>query len=561
MLRRLSIENYGLIPRADVAFADGATMFTGETGSGKTMLLGALGFALGDRASADAVRRGASRATVTLAFEAGDELRARFEADGFPVDEGEESTIVRDVTDAGKSAVRLNGRPATAGYLREIAASLADVVGQHEAQRLLAAVYHAELLDRFAGDSVTAARARVAAAHAELQGVLRRLDALEGDDRRARERCDEARYAADEIEAARIELGEDERLLLRRRLLENVERVADALREAHGALADDLGASSALGVASVALHGIADVGTDLRELGERAALIQGEINELAGDAARRLEDTEYDPGELDAINARAEALDRLKRKYGGTLEAVLEHADAARTIVADFEGRDEKLVELRARRDEARKALASAAAALTTLRKKAATALAKRVAAELRDLALGSATFDVRFEPLPEIGADGAERAEFAFAANAGEPLRPLARVASGGELSRVLLALVVALAERRERSALVFDEIDAGIGGATATAVGERLGRLAHAAQTVCVTHLAQIAGWADRHYVLEKSETKGATVISIREIATQAERENELARMLSGETHDVAIEHARVLLAERGCSGADIS
>ncbi len=561
MLRRLSIENYGLIPRADVSFADGATMFTGETGSGKTMLLGALGFALGDRANSDAVRRGASRATVTLTFDAGDELRARLQSDGFPVDDGEEGTIVRDVTDAGKSAVRLNGRPSTAGYLREIAASLADVVGQHEAQRLLAAVYHAELLDRFAGEPATVTCARVAAAHADVRDALRRLDALEGDDRRARQRYDEARYAAGEIEAARIEPGEDDRLSSRRRLLENVERVADALREAHGALADDAGASSALGAASVVLHGIADVGDDLRELSERAALIQGEINELAGDAARRLEDTDYDAGELDAINARSEALDRLKRKYGGTLEAVLEHADAERTIVADFEGRDEKLIELRARRDGSRRTLASAAAALTAVRKKAAATLTKRVGAELSDLALGSATFEVRFELLPEIGADGAERAEFAFAANAGEPLRPLARVASGGELSRVLLALVVALAERRERSALVFDEIDAGIGGATATAVGERLGRLAHVAQTVCVTHLAQIAGWADRHYTLEKSETKGATVISIREIATQAERESELARMLSGETHDVALEHARVLLAERGCSSVDIS
>lgn len=556
MLRRLSIENYGLIPRAEVAFAEGATTFTGETGSGKTMLLGALGFALGDRASADAVRRGATRATVTLTFDADAALRARFEADGFPVDEGEESAIVREVSDAGKSSVRVNGRPATAGYLREIAASLADVVGQHEAQRLLNAAYHAELLDRFGGEPVATAHARVARAHTDLHDVLRRLDALEGDDRRARERCDEARYAADEIEAARIEAGEDERLLQRRRLLENVERVAGALRDAHAALTDDAGASSAVGAAAVGLHAIGDVGDDLRDLGERAAVLQDQINELAGDLARRLEDTEYDPGELDAINARAEALDRLKRKYGGTLDAVLAFAREARTTVADFEGRDEKLIELRAKRDDARATLATAAAGLTAIRKKTAAALVKRVSAELGDLALASATFDVRFETLPEIGADGAERAEFAFAANAGEPLRPLARVASGGELSRVLLALVVALAERRERSALVFDEIDAGIGGATASAVGERLGRLAHAAQTICVTHLAQIAGWADRHYVLEKSEAKGSTVISIRELAGQAERESELARMLSGETHDVAIEHARMLLAERAAA-----
>ena len=551
MLRRLTIENYGLIPCAEIAFADGATMFTGETGSGKTMLLGALGLALGERAGADAVLRGAGRATVTLAFDPDAALRERFAADGFALDEGEEATILREVNETGKSGVRVNGRASTAAYVRELVGDVADIVGQHDAQRLLAGAYHGELLDRSAGEAARGVRERVSARHAELQSILKRLDALEGDDRRARQHCEDARYEANEIDAARVEVGEDERLSQRRRLLDNAERVAAALRNAGDALASDEGAASSLGTAAVALESIGDVGSDLRSMADRAIALQSQTNELATEIARRLDGDEYDAGELDTINGRLDVLDKLKRKYGGSLEAVLVHAENARAIVADFENRDERLTQLQKQRDEAHALLAADAAALTAARKKAATTLSKLVATELRDLALAGASFDARFETLAEIGADGAERAEFVFAANAGEPLRPLARVASGGELSRVLLAIVVALAGKRDRTALIFDEIDTGIGGATATAVGIRLGRLAREGQVACVTHLAQIASWADRHYVLGKHEAKGVTTISVRELTKPAEREAELARMLSGETHNIALQHARKLLA----------
>jgi len=244
----------------------------------------------------------------------------------------------------------------------------------------------------------------------------------------------------------------------------------------------------------------------------------------------------------------------LKRKYGATLEDVLTYAERTRAVVDEFEGRDRRLADLEADNAASLRDLERHASALTALRKKAGSALVKRVVAEFADIALGSGTFGVAFAPLDRIGADGAERVEFLFAANAGEAARPLSRAASGGELSRVLLALVVVLAGvRGEQNALVFDEIDAGIGGATATAVGARIGRLAVAGQVVCVTHLAQLATWADRHYVMDKSETKNETTISVREIATASQREEELARMLSGETHDAALEHARALLKAR--------
>lgn len=559
MLRRLEIENYGLIARARIEFVRGATIFTGETGSGKTMLLGALNFALGARAGADSVRRGASRTTVTLVFDADELLGARMAADGFELDPGEEATIEREMNDGGRSTIRLNGRASTAAYVREIAESVAEIVGQHEAQRLLAPRYHLDMLDRYAGEGALRLRGEVAFAHARMTEATAALERLRGDEERAKAAYDDARFAAREIEDARLEAGESERLNERRRYLDNVERIAGALRRASDALAaDDGGATQGLGAAHAALAGIAEIGNEFASMAQRSAALQSEANDLAAVVARALEAAEFDPAELDAINARLDLIGRLERKYGASIDAIRHVAAQARATVDAYEGRDRETSELSAQLAAAGRELGMAAVKLTQLRKASATKLARAVAAEFGDLALASARFEANVVPLERVGSDGAERVEFLFAANPGEPMRPIAKVASGGELSRVLLALVVVLAATRElEGALVFDEIDAGIGGATATAVGARIGRLAKRAQVVSVTHLAQLATWADRHYVLEKSEAGGETTIAVREIGGASERERELARMLSGEPHEAALEHARVLLAGRPAPG----
>ncbi len=540
-----------MIEAAEIEFSEGATIFTGETGSGKTMILGALACAMGARASSDVVRRGASRAVVTLAFEPDDALREQLTADGFEVDPGEEATIVREIAENGKSSVRVNGRASTASYAREIAPRIVEIVGQHEAQRLLASTYHLELIDRFGGAPVEAARASVRAAYDALTALARELDMLTGDERRAQARYDDAKYALEEIEALAPQPGEDERLTERRRYLDNIERIASSLRLAHEALAaDDAGAATSLGAAAGALHGIAEISDALASMNAQANALQSEVNDLATSIARERDATEFEPGELEEINARLDAIDRAKRKFGSTIDALLAYADEAQRIVSEFEGKDARTAELTRAVAHARATLESEAAKLSTLRAASAKRLAAAVMAELKDLALASARFDVAFTALDRAGREGAENAEFTFAANAGEELRPLTRVASGGELSRVLLALVVALASMRERIALVFDEIDAGIGGATANAVGARLGRLAEDGQVMCVTHLAQLATWANRHYTLEKHEKRGTTTIAIREVVGDDARAAELARMLSGEPHAVALEHARTLL-----------
>ncbi len=556
MLRRLTIQDYGLIPRAEIAFSERATMFTGETGSGKTMVLGALAFALGERASVEVVRRGRPRATVTLEFELDDAMRERLGADGFDLDPDEDATISREISaETGKSSVRLNGHPATAAYVREVGALLVDIAGQHEAQRLLAPSYHVELLDRFAGREALQAGERVGFLHARRVEAAKALASLDSDERRAQEQFAYAEFALEEIKGAAPQPDEDERLTARRRVLDNAEKIVSALHAAHEALAGDMGAASdALGVAGAALGHISDIAPDFAQIAQTAQGLQSEIHDLAARIARESDAVEFDPNELESINARLNTLDALKRKYGGSVRTVLESAQEFRSTIELYGNAGERKAQLERELKEAAVQLEDAAAHLSRIRRGAADRLQKTVEIELKDLALASARLGVQFEPLAETGANGAEAVEFTFAANKGQTQRPLARVASGGEITRVLLALIVVLAQARGGTALVFDEIDAGVGGVTATAVGVRLGRLARHAQVVCVTHLAQIAAWADAHYVLEKNENGSATAIEVRAVGSIEERAAELARMLSGQAHDVALQHARALLEQAG-------
>jgi DNA repair protein RecN (Recombination protein N) len=559
MLRRLTIENYYLIAKAEIDFAQRATMFTGETGSGKTMVLGALAFVLGERAAADVVRPGASRAAVGLEFDAGDALRRRLHEDGYPLDDDENAIVVRELAD-GKSSMRLNGRATTAAYVREIAPQIADMVGQHEAQRLLAPAYHLEMLDRFGGAVALAARDRVAEAYARKHDAAQALAAFDLDERRAQEQAAFAEFALNEIRGAAPQDGEDERLAARRNVLDNAEKIALALRSAHDVLAGDDAAADALGSAFSALDQIARIGATFEEMSRKARALQEEVSDLAVRISREADDLEFDAGELETINARLDALDGLKRKYGGTIASVLQSAQSFADTLDLSANKDRRKSELERELAGASKRLEQAAGELTRLRVAAAARLRKAVEAELQDVALANARFDVHFETLKEPRASGAQDVEFLFAANKGETPKRLGKGASGGELSRVLLALVVALADAHGSTAMIFDEIDAGIGGATAAAVGVRLARLASAAQVVCVTHLAQIASWSQAHYVLEKRESKSGTLIEVRSLQSAGDRAAEIARMLSGETHDAAMKHARTLLAQSGATGTAV-
>jgi DNA repair protein RecN (Recombination protein N) len=552
-LVRLSIDDFGLIVHAELTFAEGFTACTGETGSGKTMLLGALSFALGERSSPDVVRRGATRARATLELEPDEALRGTFAAEGFELDDGELAIVAREIAPSGKSSARINGRPASAAQLRALGDALVVRIGQDEQQRLLSHAYQLDVLDRFAGPQALQRRDAAAELHARASALAAECKAASESDGRALAEAEFARFAAREIEDAALQPDEDLELRERRAFLANAERIAAALGTAHGALADaEASAVDSLGAAAGALAGLARYGSELAALAERVAGLQSDAVDAAAGIARALDRTEFDPGELETIGARLDLIERLKKKYGATLAGVCATRERFVQTLERYETRDERRAELEAELERTRAALAAEARALAALRVEAAGRLETRVAGELAALAMPAATFRVLFEPLEEIGPAGGERVEFALSPNPGEPVRALAKAASGGERSRVLLALVVVLAGRRERTALVFDEIDAGIGGATANAVGVRLGTLARTTQVVCVTHLAQIAAWADVHYSLRKRETGGNAVIELVPLDEQAAVPEEIARMLSGSAAAVALEHASTLIGE---------
>jgi DNA repair protein RecN (Recombination protein N) len=552
-LVRLSIDDFGLIAHAELTFADGFTACTGETGSGKTMLLGALSFALGERSSPDVVRQGAARARATLELEPDETLQAFFAAEGFEPDDGEPAIVAREIASSGKSAARVNGRPASAAQLRTLGELLIERVGQDERQRLLSQAYQLDVLDRFAGPPALQRRNALAEAHARASALAAELKAGAESAGRALAEVEFARFAVREIDDAALQPGEGVELRERRDFLADAERIAAALGAAHAALAEgEASAIDSLGTAAGALAGLARYGSELAALAERVAGLQSDAVDAAAGISRALDRTEFDPGELETIGARLDLIERLKKKYGAGLGDVPAARERFAQTIERYETRDERRAQLEAEFERARAALGVHARALAALRAEAAGRLEARVAQELAALAMPSASFAVLLEPLDEIGPAGSERVEFALAPNSGEPLRPLAKAASGGERSRVLLALVVVLAGRRERTALVFDEIDAGIGGVTANAVGVRLGGLARTTQVVCVTHLAQIAAWADVHYSLRKRETGDNTVIELVPLDDQRAVPEEIARMLSGSAAAVALEHATTLIGE---------
>jgi DNA repair protein RecN (Recombination protein N) len=439
----------------------------------------------------------------------------------------------------------------SASQLRALGERLVDAVGQGEAHRLLEPAFARDLLDRFAGAVALAARERLRARYDERKTLRVERDALRDGGERALAEREFARFALGEIEAATLEDGEDERLRERREILGNAERIANALTSARAALEDERGAVDALGDAMQGLTAIARFGTAFAALAESAGALQADAGTLAAEIARALDDVELDPNELETVTGRLDAIETLKKKYGASIPAVLAARDRfAATLEGDID-RDERLTAIERELEALDVAITSDAGALHDARAAAVPACQERVTAELHALAMRAARFAVALEPLEDVTAHGGDRIEFRFSANPGEPERPLARIASGGERSRVLLALVVVLADRRDARTFVFDEIDAGIGGATAVAVGARLQRLATVTQVVCVTHLAQIASWAGTHYVLRKYGDDDETTIEVVALHAEDDRLAEIARMLSGDTKRISLEHAATLVA----------
>jgi DNA repair protein RecN (Recombination protein N) len=551
-LRELTVENLAVVESVRLSLEPGFTVVTGETGAGKSLVVDAVALALGARASTDQVRAGTDAARVEAIFD--DVPRSADDPLDEIVADGDGMVIVRrEVSADGRSLVRVNDRAVTVGSLAALGGRLGEIHGQHEQQRLLDPGRQLALLDRFGGHA--ARLAEVGERHRSWRATVAAAAELLTDAHELARRVELLRHQADEIAAARLRPGEDAELEAQLRAAAHAEEIARGAHEALQALREDGGATASLAEAERGLATAAAHDDRFAELVDRAAALSAEATELARDLSVAAERIDLDPAARAAAEERLALIYDLRRKYGDSIEGVIAFgAEAADELsrLEDQEGARERLsVEEAERRGE----LEAAAAELSAARHAAADLLAERINAELPPLGLPAGAFGVDVEA-SEIGPDGRDRVSFSFAPNPGEPPRPLARIASGGEASRLALALKVVLAAADETPLLVFDEIDAGVGGRNAGAVGERLKALAGYHQVLCVTHLPQVAAHADAHIVVGKREAGGRTITEIRRVDGQA-RADELAAMLAGEgAEDEARAAAEALL--RGAAGA---
>jgi DNA repair protein RecN (Recombination protein N) len=558
VLRELRIENLLLIEKAELRLGEGLNAITGETGAGKTVLAHSLDLLMGGRARPQIVRSGAEEAWVEGAFDLPQGLLAEPElaelAERLP-EGAEEIVLGRRVSASGRTAAFLAGRAASAADLKLLSGRLLAFYGQHEHRRLTISSAQMEVLDGFAGSDHLTLRERYREAHRECARLEAELAELRERDGSRERDLDLHRYELSEIEEVAPDPAEEAELQAERERLRHAERLREAaigaLASAAGADEDGGGAASALAAAESLLHGAAGIDAELDGLAERLGALAVELGDVAGELRGYLDRIDADPGRLGAVEERLEAIDRLQRKHGGSVESVLAHAERCRAEIGRLEGAE-------TRGAEAQSALAEAEASRERLGKKlskgraaAAAPLSERVAEELERLAMPGASLEVELEPHPEgFGPNGREMVELRISPNPGMAPAPLRDAASGGELSRVMLALSC-LGAGAGAGTLVFDEIDAGVGGKTARVVGERLRTLGEGCQVLCITHLPQVASLAPTHFRLEKDVKGDRATATVERLDGEGVVE-EIRRMLGGESSDAAADrHARELLA----------
>ena len=564
MLRHLRATNFAILSDVELALGPGMNVLTGETGAGKSLIVEAVNLLRGGRASADIPRAGADEAVVEAVVEVPDDLRVRvggvLEAAGIP---NEDQVFIRRVIQkGGRSRCYVNGALTTAARLAELGALLIDLSGQHQHQGLVDPARHLEILDAFGGAAAEAAAMQVA--WAELRRCDDAVAALGGDEREREARFDYVRYQLEELDGAALQSGEDAALEIERSRLASVDQLQHAARGAEELLygADD-SARDRVAAAARELERATRVDPSLEPVTRQLSEIETLIDDTADRLRAYADRLEGDPERLAWVDDRIAMIRRLVRKHGGGLDDVIAKAAELRAELAALTGRDARLAEATAARVAAETAATTAAAQLTRCRGKAARELEKQVGAALAELGMGAARLRVVVEPRPadpagrsesgplRLGPTGADRIELMLQSNKGEDARPLAKIASGGELSRIMLAMKLALRHADEVATYVFDEVDAGIGGQAAQVVGSQIRAVADTRQVLCVTHLPQIAAYADQHFHVEKTEVGGRTETHVRKLTGTA-RKDELARMLGGHATARAKAHAAELLAD---------
>ncbi|MDD6204308.1 MAG: DNA repair protein RecN [Firmicutes bacterium] len=553
MLYSLSIKNVALIDNITVCFSDGFNVITGETGAGKSIMVDSLNLLLGDRTDRELVRTGTSAAEIEGVFCVRDKNTARV-AEALDIEPDDTLIIRRTVTADGRSMIKANGRTVTLSALKRAMRYLVDIYGQHEHQTLLRKESHLELLDSYAQSGLKDALRLCGECYAEYSDIYGRLHADWGSPGERERRMDILRFQIDEIEAAGLTPGEEEELQKEKRRLANAEYISQNLQLAHEALnGEEGGACEALAVAVKALEEISRRDGSFEPLLERLRSVCYEAEDISSELDGA-EDIEDPAARLEQVEDRLQLIKQLCRKYGADIAEVNGFAAAARLQLEELANAEETVRRLTAQCAEARSRLYKACAELSRLRREAATRLESELDTQLKVLGMKSAVFKVRFEDMPReetanYRADGFDEAEFMFSANLGEPLKPLVKVISGGEMSRFMLAFKSIMADSDEIETMVFDEIDTGISGKMAQVTAEKMAVIAASHQVLCVTHLPQIAAMASAHFFVSKSEDGGKAVTRT-ETVEGMDREREIARLAGGEVTDIAVAHAREML-----------
>lgn len=549
MLQSLHVKNLALIQETEVEFGQGLNILTGETGAGKSLLIGSVNLALGGKFDREMLRRGADHALVELVFAAGGE-KVRQKLEQLELEAQEDGTIIISrKLQAGKSVCRINGETVTAKQVKELAEVLIDIHGQHEHQSLLHKKKHMEILDAYCGSEFEPAARAVGEAYQECSRLRRALSQETMDETAKEKEKALAEFEWKEIEQAKLVPGEDEELEERYRLMVNSKKIRENLAESYRYTGndEDTGAGNSLSRALRALRGVSAYDGRLGELEGQLAEIDSLLADFNRDVSEYMADCEFDDEEFAQTEERLNTLNRLKGKYGNTIEAVMAYGEERRQLLDRLSDYDAYMQEMEAKLGKAEKKLRTACGKLSAIRRKNAETLTEKLKEALVNLNFLTVAFEVAVRPDQTVTAKGYDDVEFLIATNPGEGLKPLAQVASGGELSRVMLAIKTVLSGKDDIDTLIFDEIDAGISGKTAWRVSEQLDTVGKAHQVICITHLPQIAAMADTHFVIEKSSTQDNTITDIRALGRE-ESLGELARLLgSDELTDAALSNAR--------------
>lgn len=560
MLQELSIKNFAIIENLQVSFDEGMTVLTGETGAGKSIIIDAVGLLAGGRGSNDLIRYGENKTVIQGLFSIPENAKTVSVLESYGIEaDGNQVLLQRELSRNGKNISRVNGTIVTVATLREVGETLIDIHGQNEHQELMDPQKHIDLLDQFAGNELREVKTTYLNTYAKYVDTRKQLIKLKTDEKETVQRIDLLTFQIQEIEQAQLkDAAEDEKLEEERNLLVNYQKVMQALTSAYDSMQNsEENGIDKIGLGMAALEKVQDINPVYQAIASSVSAAYYQLQECAGDILSEIEQLSYDEGRLNEIENRLELIRQLKRKYGNTISEVLGHYEKISQELDLIENRESYLEKLNVDYNKAKEEILAVGRQLTTIRKKAATVLEEQIQLQLKELYMDKVLFKTVFHEQPgkvQITDNGLDQVEFYIATNVGEPLKALAKVASGGELSRMMLAMKAIFTKTQGITSIIFDEVDTGVSGRVAQAIANKIHLVAGYSQVLCITHLPQVAAMADQHLYIEKEIIADRTKTHVKSLFG-AERINEVARMLAGtDITELSLAHAKELLELAG-------